>query len=98
MNRSNRLTSLLGLNSMQRIDHLNHFRTMPQLSDVQCEVISIFKLEHPTWGYKKCCEILPQYFGAIHQRQFDGVVDQLKEEGYEAAKKRKYGSGTVSKN
>lgn len=68
---------------------------MPQLSDVQREVITIFKLEHPTWGYKKCCEILPQYFGAIHQSQFDGVVAKLKQEGHEAAKKRKHGSGTV---
>ena len=56
---------------------------MPQLNDFQQEVIVLFtgKSEHPTWGYKKCCAILPEFFGCITQYQFDGVVAKLKQEG-----------------
>lgn len=66
---------------------------MPQLTNLQREVIVIFKKEHPTWGLSKCREVLPDFFGAISQNQYSGVANIFNKEGSPAAKLRRCGSG-----
>ena len=60
-------------------------------------MIVLFKKEHPTWGLKKCHEILPEFFNSITKNQFTGVAAVLKREGSPAAKVRRGGSGTTKK-
>lgn len=69
---------------------------MPQLTDLQRQVIVIFKTEHPTWGLGRCAEVLPKFFYEITRNQFSLVASRLKNDG-EEAKTRKYGSGTTTK-
>ena len=71
---------------------------MPQLSNFQCEVIVLFREEHPTWGLQKCRKILPEFFGAITTDHFRGVAAAFKQGGSPVAKVRKHGSGTSCKH
>ena len=66
---------------------------MPQLTNLQWEVIVIFKKEHPTWGLSKCREVLPDFFGAINQNQYNGVANIFNKERSPAAKLKRCGSG-----
>ena len=70
---------------------------MPQLTDLQRQVIVIFKSEHPTWGLGRCAEVLPNFFSEISRNQFTLVASRLKDDGEEKAMVRRRGSGTTKK-
>ena len=62
---------------------------MPQISDFQHKVITLFKTEHPTWGKQMCEEVLPHFFGEISKRQFYYTVSNMRNKGAEASSMRK---------
>jgi predicted transcriptional regulator len=68
-----------------------------QLTDFEREVIILFKKANPTWGLKKCHQILPQFFNGITENQFYAVCSRLKRVGSPEAKKRKVGTGSSKK-
>ena len=70
---------------------------MPQLTDLQRQVIVIFKSEHPTWGLGRCAEVLPNFFSEISRNQFSLVASRLRDDGEEEAIVRRRSSGTSRK-
>lgn len=55
------------MNELKKLTNINFLTIccsrMPQVSNFQCNVIVLFKKEHPDWGLKqKCQEILPEFF------------------------------------
>ena len=61
---------------------------MPQLSNIQRELIITIKKDHPTWGHKKITEFLPSLY-AVTKNQFDQLFAVKKSEITPVAKKEK---------
>ena len=64
-----------------------------QLSNVQRQLIILFKNKNPTWGPANRLAVLPNFFSMLTKHQFDNVVATLKREGPEAAATRQKGTG-----
>ena len=69
---------------------------MTHLTDFQRRVIVLFKEEHPTWGWKKCADILSNFFSDISKNQMDRVYRTMRSNSSEEASHRLSGSGLTS--